>query len=243
MKRLFLKSILFLTCTTALYTTANCQVRQILESIKPTSAFEGTPILKKGSGVLQVGIGMGRNIVSLAGLGEIGNLLGSTGTSNSNAKTGPFTISYEYLVKDNLGLGASVSYAEGSQNIDIASASSIGGVIGGLLGLGTGSTAPASVNSKVRSTTILVSTIYHLYITDKLDPYSKISIGATFWSGGSTNGSGAETGSAPTFPTPIAYDAVLGLRYFAGKQMGLYGELSYSNLSFAANIGLSFKLH
>jgi hypothetical protein len=248
MKRIISKSILFLTCI-IIQTKANCQVREILEAMKPTSAYEGTPILKKGSQVLQVGIGMGTNVLSFVGAGQIGDALGGAGVSNSSSKVGPFTLGYEYLVKDNLGLGVSVSYAEATKSYDINSSS---GLLTGIPGLGSipgigsvfGSSGGASsYNTKVKSTTILLSTTYHLYTTDKLDPYSKISIGATFWSGSSTNASGTDAGSAPTFPTPIAYDAVLGLRYFAGKQMGLYGELSYSNLSFAANIGLTFKLH
>jgi hypothetical protein len=228
MKHLFLKSILFLAFIVTFHTTANCQVREILEAMKPEKAYEGTPILKKGSHVIQVGIGMGSNIVSLAGLGEVGNLLGSAVQSNATSKVGPFTFGYEYLIKDNLGLGINISYAEGTQT----SSSSVLGI----------SLGPAYTTT-VKSTTILLSTTYHLYTTDKFDPYSKISIGATLWSGTNKNANGSDAGSIPTFPTPIAYDAVLGLRYFAGKQMGLYGELSYSNLSFAANIGLTFKLH
>ncbi len=248
MKRVILLTILF--CTNVLFfSNANGQqVKQILDAIKPEKAFDGTPIVKKGSSILQVGVGMGSNVLSLAGLGDLGSLIGSSGTSNSNSKVGPISIGYEYLIKDNVGLGISVSYAEGTQTLNVNSASSLLSSIpgvGSIPGIGSllGTSGGTSFNSKVKSTTILLSTIYHLYTTDKLDPYSKVSIGATLWSGSSTNADGSNAGSAPTFPTPIAYEALIGLRYFVGKQMGLYGELSYSNLKFAANIGLTFKLH
>ncbi len=231
MKRLLTTFLFFLTSIIFLPQIATCQVREILDAIKPGKAFEGTPILKQGSHVLQVGIGMGKNIVSLAGLGELGSIFGSSGTSTSNSKVGPFSIGYEYLIKDNLGLGISVAYSEGTQTSTSSSILSALGVNG------------TSLNTTVKSTTVLLSTTYHLYTTDKFDPYSKISIGATFWSGSNKNASGTDVGTAPTFPTPIAYDAVLGLRYFASKQIGLYGELSYSNLNFAANIGVCFKIH
>ncbi len=44
---------------------ADCQVRQVLEAIKPLKAFDGTPILKKKSQVLQIGLGALNNVASL----------------------------------------------------------------------------------------------------------------------------------------------------------------------------------
>jgi hypothetical protein len=250
MKLLIKKLLLSSLIIVALQNKAICQVREVLDALKPTKAFEGTPILKKGSHVIQAGIGMGSNILSLVESGQIGDVLNTAGVSSSTSRVGPITIGYEYLVKDNLGMGLSVSYAEASQTFNVNSTNSASIIsipgIGNIPGigsiLGTSGTTGA-LNTNVKSTTILLSTTYHLYTTDKFDPYSKVSIGATFWSGSNKNASGSDAGSAPTFPTPIAYNAVLGLRYFAAKQMGLYGELSYSNLRFAANIGLTFKLH
>jgi hypothetical protein len=214
---------------------ANCQVREVLEAIKPAKAFEGTPILKKKSHVLQVGIGAPNNIASFikapaATINAIGGILGGLGlitanpssTSISN-KTGPFYLDYEYLMKENLGLGIGISYA---------SATEIGTIP--LL-------VPTTTTAKISATSILLSTIYHFYITDKLDPYSKVSIGATLWQGSYKNENGSDAGTLP-LPTPIAYRALVGLRYFISPNIAPYGEASYSNLKFAATIGVVFKL-
>jgi Outer membrane protein beta-barrel domain len=214
---------------------AKCQVREVLEAIKPAKAFEGTPILKKKSQVLQVGIGAPNNIASFinapaATINTIGNILGGLGiitaapssTSTSN-KTGPFYIDYEYLVKENLGLGIGFSYASATQV--------------GTIPL----VVPTTTTAKVSATSVLFSTVYHFYITDKLDPYSKVSIGATLWKGSYKNANGSDAGTLP-LPTPIAYRALIGLRYFISPNIAPYGEASYSNLKFAANIGIAFKL-
>jgi hypothetical protein len=214
---------------------ANCQVREVLEAIKPAKAFEGTPILKKKSQVLQVGIGAPNNIASfinapLATINTIGGILGGLGiitaapssTSTSN-KIGPFYLDYEYLIKENLGLGIGFSYAGATQV--------------GTIPL----VVPTTTTAKISATSVLFSTVYHFYITDKLDPYSKVSIGATLWKGSYKNANGSDAGTLP-LPTPIAYRALVGLRYFISPNIAPYGEASYSNLKFAANIGVAFKL-
>jgi Outer membrane protein beta-barrel domain len=214
---------------------ANCQIREVIEAIKPAKAFEGTPILKKKSQMLQVGIGAPNNIASFikapaAIVNTIGGILGGLGlitanpssTSTSN-KTGPYYLDYEYLIKENLGLGIGLSYA---------SATEIGTIP--LL-------VPTTTTAKVSATSVLLSTVYHFYITDKLDPYSKVSIGATLWKGSYKNADGSDAGTLP-LPTPIAYRALVGLRYFVSPNIAPYGEASYSNLKFSANIGIAFKL-
>jgi hypothetical protein len=235
--KLFIKKLfLFLIIITVLQNKGNCQVREVLDALKPTKAFEGTPILKKGSHVLQAGIGIGSNLLSVAGIeNTITNALGiSTSGVTSSSKIGPFSLAYEYLIKDNLGLGIGFSYAEATQSINTPATTNLLGLI----------TLPAvSLNTKLQSTTILLSTTYHLYTTDKFDPYTKVSIGATLWKGTNTDAKGNDIGTFPTLPAPIAYNALVGLRYFAGKSVGLYGELSYSNLKFVANAGIAFKLH
>ncbi len=130
------------------------------------------------------------------------------------------------MVNDNLGMGIGLSYVEASQTINI------------------NVTAPStSINTKVKNTSIIVSTTYHLYTTDKLDPYTKVSIGLNIWKVSSKNQNGNDVNTVPTLPTPLAYNAVIGLRYFATSKVGVFGEASYSNLRFSANTGLTFKLH
>jgi hypothetical protein len=211
------------------------QVRQVIEAIKPAKVFKGTPILKKKSQVLQVGIGAPNNIASfinapVATINTIGGILGGLGlttvlpssTSTSN-KVGPLNLDYEYLVKENIGLSIGFSYASATETFSIP-----------LI-------VPKTTTANINATSVLLSTIYHFYITDKLDPYAKGSIGATFWNGSYKNADGSNAGSLP-LPTPIAYRASIGLRYFISPNFAPYGEASYSNLKFSANIGVAIKI-
>lgn len=213
---------------------ANCQIREVIEAIKPAKAFEGTPILKKKSQILHVGIGAPNNIATfidapVAAINAIGVILGGLGgtaAASSKAttnKAGPFYLEYEYLVKENLGIGIGFSYAGATEVATIPLIT------------------PTTTTAKISATSILFSSIYHFYITDKLDPYAKGSVGATFWKGSYENADGSEAGKLP-LPTPIAYRALFGLRYFVTPSIAPYGEASYSNLKFSANIGIAFKV-
>jgi hypothetical protein len=202
-------------------TTSIAQVRQAIEAIKPKKEFTGTPILAKKSQVLQVGVGAPNNVVSLLNLGGLGSLLSSSG----DKKAGPFFIAYEYLIKENIGIGATLVYANGEKTY----------------------TNPFSSNSnekytaKLSGVSLLLSSTYHFYITDKLDPYAKGSIGVTLWSGSFKDQNGAEP-SKLDLPTPVGYSGLIGLRYFASPNVAPFGELSYSNFKFTANVGVAFKL-
>ncbi len=203
---------------------ADCQVREVFEAIKPSKAFDGTPILKKKSQVLQIGVGAPNNIATLL---NVSSLLGGIGSSfglssSTNAKIGPFYLYYEYFIKDNIGLGIGFSYASASETTTIPF-----------------STKKAKAN--LAGASILLSTSYHFYTTDKLDPYSKASIGATLWKGSYTYDDGSDAGSQ-ILPTPIAYKALVGLRYFVNPKFAPYGELSFSNLKFSACLGMALKL-
>jgi Outer membrane protein beta-barrel domain len=211
----------------------NGQVIQILDAIKPAKAFEGTPILKKKSQILQVGIGAPNNIGlfienAVGTINTLGGILGSLGLGtttqqSSTSKVGPFNVDYEYLIKENLGLGVGFSYASATETFTIP-----------LI-------AAKTTTANIKATSILFSTVYHLYITDKIDPYSKVSIGATLWKGSYKNEDGSDASKLP-LPTPIAYRALIGIRYFISPNIAPYGEASYSNLRFSANIGIAFKV-
>jgi Outer membrane protein beta-barrel domain len=229
--RLVFTAIIFLSTY-----TANCQIREVIEAIKPAKAFEGTPILKKKSQVLQVGIGAPNNVASfinapISALNTVGGILGSLGlggttapsSSSTTNKVGPFYLDYEYMVKENLGVGIGFSYASATETFTIP-----------LL-------VPTTTTANINATSILFSTVYHFYITDKLDPYSKVSIGATLWKGSYKNAEGSDAGTLP-LPTPIAYRGLVGLRYFISPYIAPFGELSYSNLKFSAGLGVAFKL-
>lgn len=211
--------ITFLVVT--LSASTNAQVKEILDAVKPQKAFNGTPALQKKSQVLQIGIGFPNNVATLLDLGGLGSLFNSS-TSN---KIGPIFISYEYLIKENIGLGASLSYASAQKTyINPFSSSSTDKYTGKLSGV-----------------SLLLSTTYHFYITDKLDPYAKGSVGITMWKGSYKDATGTDK-EGLILPTPVGYSGILGLKYFASKNTAPFGELSYSNLQFTANIGVAFKL-
>jgi hypothetical protein len=215
-----LKAALIAAIIFALEAKGKAQVREVIEAIKPKKEFMGTPILAKKSQVLQVGIGTPNNVVSLLNIGGTGSFLNVSG----NKKTGPFFIAYEYLIKENIGIGATLAYAKGEKTY-------------GFISTGGG----GSYTAKLSGISLLLSSTYHFYITDKLDPYAKGSIGVTLWSGSFKDQNGAEP-SKLDLPTPIGYSGLIGLRYFVSPKLAPYGELSYSNFKFTANVGVAFKL-
>lgn len=220
-KAYLLKAVLIAAIIFALGAKGKAQVREAIEAIKPKKEFTGKPILTKKTQVLQVGIGAPNNVVSLLNLGGLGSLL----SSSSDRKTGPFFIAYEYLIKENIGIGATLAYAKGEKTY----------------------TNPFSSNSnekykaKLSGISLLLSSTYHFYITDKLDPYAKGSIGITLWSGSFKDQNGIEP-SKLALPTPVGYSGLIGIRYFVSPKIAPFGELSYSNIKFTANAGVAFKL-
>jgi opacity protein-like surface antigen len=216
-----LKSVLIIALFFSFKLTTKAQVRQAIEAMKPKKEFTGTPILTKKSQVLQIGLGAPNNVSSLLNLGGFGSFL----STDDEAKTGPFFISYEYLIKENIGIGATLSYAKGRKTY----------------------TNPFSSSSTERYTaelsgiSLLLSSTYHFYITDKLDPYAKGSIGVTLWKGSFTDQNNKEV-SKLDLPTPLGYSALVGLRYFVSPNIAPFGEVSYSNLRFTVNAGVAFKL-
>jgi Outer membrane protein beta-barrel domain len=196
---------------------SSAQVREVLDAIKPKKPFQGEPILKKKSQVLSIGAGVPNNIGQFLNFGGIGNYL-----SADKSGAGPFFIRYEYLLKDNFGIGGSVSYATAKETYKNP------------FGSGT-------FTGEISGFSILFSSYYHFYTTDKFDTYSKGSIGLNIWSGSYKDQNDAEAQKF-TAPTPIAYSAVLGMRYFITPKLHLLGELGFSNLKFSAGIGAGVKL-
>jgi opacity protein-like surface antigen len=209
-----LSILLLLACVT----TVSAQVREVLEAIKPKKEFTGTPVLQQKSQLLQFGVAAPNNVATLLNFGGIGSFL----NSSEKGKVGPFFLAYEYMIKENLGIGATVSYARAKKTYSNPFGS--GAVTGDLAG-----------------TSLLLSTTYHFYITDKLDPYAKASIGATLWKGSYKNNDGTEAEKI-TLPAPVGYSALIGLRYFVSPKFAPFGELSYSNLKFSAGLGIAIKL-
>ncbi len=132
-------------------------------------------------------------------------------------------IDYEYLIKDNFGIGLSLLHASAKQTYQ------------------SGNT---SYTGSIKQYQIGFSTYYHLYTTDKLDPYIKGTVGLNLWDGyyKDNNGNDADNFVAPT---PFGFRSIIGLRYFAGKKFAIIGEGNLTLLpkvTVAANIGIALKL-
>lgn len=208
--------ILFFSCSNAVQAQNNA----ILEAIKPAHKFAGTPILKKNSQIFQIGAGFPNNLATLYGIGTALNILGLNITTASD-KLGPFYADYEYFVSDDISMGFLFSYAKATQTIKDP----------------TGFLFSTPVVAKLTGYSIGLSTSYHIYTTDKFDPYLKGSVGLNIWNMKSNS-------VVPiTLPTPFSYSGLFGVRYFPAKWIAPYGELSYSNLKFTANLGIAFKIH
>jgi|GEM_PF-5129058 len=196
---------------------ASAQVREVIEALKPKKAFVGEPVITKKSQLISFSAGVPNNIGQFLNFGGFGSFF-----SSAKSSIGPFFIRYEYLVNDNIGLGASVSYAQAEETYKNP------------IGSGT-------ITGKISGFSILLSTYYHFYTTNKFDTYSKGSIGLNIWSGSYKDQNDGEAQKF-TAPTPVAYHAVLGIRYFVTPHVHLTGDLGYSNLKLSAGIGAGFKL-
>ena len=193
------------------------QVREVLEAIKPKKKFTGTPVIAKKDNILYAGLSGPNKLENFLNFGGLGSLF-----STSKKATGPFLLSYEKLVKDNLGLGLSFSYASASNTYS---------------GFGSG-----KITGDIKAFTTLLSTYYHIYTTARVDAYTKGSIGFTIWKGSYTDQNGAETQDFSA-PAPVSYQALTGLRYFPNNQFFIAGELGFSNtLKITAGLNLGFKL-
>jgi hypothetical protein len=196
---------------------SQAQVREVLEAIKPKKEFQGVPAIQKKSQLISFAAGVPNNISRFLDFGGFGSFF-----STAKSGTGPFFIRYEYLLKDNVGIGVSVSYASAKESYKNP------------FGSGT-------VTGKISGFSILASSYYHFYTTNKLDTYSMGSIGLNIWTGSYLDQNEIEVQKF-TAPTPIAYQVTLGMRYFVIPSVHLSGELGYSNLKFSAGIGAGLKI-
>ncbi len=223
------KTLIAISLFTIVCNTVNAQIiTQVLQAAKPQKAFEGTPVLDKKAFVFSVGLGIPNNTTTLlSGAGAISTILGN-GVKNNKSGFGPAFVGFEYFVSKELSVGLSAAYANGKQDYNNPTIP--------ILGIGGGYLGTASINLFQ----IAATSSYHLYTTDKLDPYIKGAIGLNIWKTKYVTTSGE---SNPfTAPTPFGYQGLVGLRYFVSKKIAPYGEVGYSSLRFSANIGLSVKL-
>lgn len=204
-------------------------ITQVLQAAKPQKAFEGTPILDKKDFVFSVGLGIPNNTTTLLTGGSVANsILG--GTSSGKNGFGPLFLGFEYFISKELSVGIAGAYANGKKDFTTPVITILGQQI----------TAATSGSASINLFQIAATSSYHLYTTDKLDPYIKGAIGLNIWK---TKYVSAGNESNPfTAPTPFGYQGLVGLRYFVNSKLAPYGEVGYSSLKFSANIGLSVKL-
>jgi hypothetical protein len=219
-----------------IHIVAGAQVTQILNAVKPTKKFEGELVLQKKSSILNVGFGIPNNATSLLSGGPTVNALGflidpNKSTTNGKKGFGPVFFGYEYFVSDEISLGINLLYANGKQNYSNSTLTSILGLSSADLGTG-----------QINLFQISGSSSYHLYTTNKLDPYIKGAIGINLWKTKYIDKAGKESNPF-TAPTPFAYQGIVGLRYFVNPNWAILGEVGYSSLRFSANIGTTFKIN
>jgi hypothetical protein len=221
-------TILFAISTLIISNLSAQVITQVLQAAKPQKAFEGTPVLDKKAIVFSAGFGIPNNTTALLSAGGIvGGLLTNNNSSNKSG-FGPAFVGFEYFVSREISIGLSGAYANGKQDYNTQAIP--------ILGVPATNLGSASINLFQ----IAATSSYHLYTTDKLDPYIKGAIGLNIWKTKYVT----TTGETNPFnaPTPFGYQGLVGLRYFVNNKIAPYGEIGYSSLRFTANIGLSVKL-
>lgn len=137
-------------------------------------------------------------------------------------KFGPVSIAYEYHVNELMSLGISVSY--GSYSADYKDA------------IGAG----LAFNGTLRNTALLLQSTKYFESDKKALLYAKGSIGLNLWSGEYKKPDGTDFNNFNA-PTPLGYNAVVGVKYgFSANNYG-YIEAGYGKYVVAA--GISFKLN
>jgi opacity protein-like surface antigen len=220
-----MKKIFLISFSLFAFTIATAQIPQIIQALTPKKKFEGKPILTKGAHVLQFTIGVANTLNQFLDFGGVANIFKGNGAIEKN--TGPIHLQYEYFLKPNYSIGAFISYAKTQQTYDLVIP-----IINSKIG---------NVNGQISLVQLAISNAYHLYTTNKIDPYIKAGVGINIWKGSYINDKGVA--SKPfTAPSPFSYQGLVGLKYFINKQWALVGEASYSNLKFTGNIGIAYKL-
>lgn len=145
------------------------------------------------------------------------------GFSQTNKKSfGPVSIAYEYHVNELMSIGASISY--GSYSADYQD--NFG--------------ANLAFRGTLRNTAILLQTTRYMETDKKASLYAKGSIGLNLWSGEYKKPDGTDFKNFNA-PTPLGYNAMVGVKYSFSKKAFGYLEAGYGKYIVAA--GLSVKLN
>lgn len=216
-----MKKVIFLGCLFAISVSGTGQIREVFDAAKPKKPFEGTPTLVKNSSVVSLSIGTTNKLADFLTFGGVATTIG---TSSNKRSFGPLMMDYEYLVTDNIGIGTSILIATASSNYNVFGKDYTGDIAQYQVGL---------------------SSYYHFYPTDKLDPYIKATVGINIWDGKYKDNNNKKTGNFVA-PTTFALRSLVGMRYFLTDKVALQGEGSITfspNFNAAANIGIAYKIN
>lgn len=198
---------------------SKAQIKEIITEVARNSKTVANPAVKKGTQLAYAGYGIPNNLSTYLSLGGLGSFFS---TSSTKTGVGPVFLGYEYTLRPNAGLGLSVAYASAEVKYT------------GFIGIG-------NVTGKISGFSVLGSYIQHLLVTEVWDVYGKGSVGFNIWKGSYKTDDDKDFQNF-TAPTPIAYQAMIGARYFTKADIFPFAELSYSTLKFTGNIGVGIKV-
>lgn len=193
----------------------------VLATIGRNNQFTGTPVIAKGSHIVQAGYGFPNKLAQYLDFGGIADIFSGSGSSKSSF--GPLGLNYEYMLDDQFGIGASAQYSWASQTYDLR-IPIIDTRIGGITGT-------------IHQVQLGVHGTYHFFTTDKFDGYARAGVGLNLWSGEYRNDNNEDV-KEMEFPTPYTYQGLAGIRYFISPNMGLYVEGNLNNINSFVNFGL-----
>jgi opacity protein-like surface antigen len=184
-----------------------------------TASMLNAQVFEEGSNHLNLGYGFGN------GYGRLLNAYNAYDGYKFSG-FGPAFVSFERGVKDNIGIGASISYSSyGASWIQ--------------------KSYLQSYDYSYRWTTLAIMArgAYHFNVSnDKFDPYAGVGLGfmkfGYKWTSSDPNFN--EANSNISLGTPFGYQIFAGARYMFSDKIGAYAELGYG-LS-VANFGLTIKL-
>ncbi|MFM2337170.1 MAG: hypothetical protein RL115_363 [Bacteroidota bacterium] len=142
------------------------------------------------------------------------------GFNQTNKKSvGPISIAYEYHVNELMSVGASISYATYS-----ADYKDVFGV-------------NVAFKGTLHNTALLLQSTRYLESDNKALLYGKGSIGINLWSGEYRRPDGTDFKNFNA-PSPIGYNAVVGVKYRFSKKSFGYLEAGYGKYIVAAGLSL-----
>lgn len=145
------------------------------------------------------------------------------GFTQLNKKSiGPVAISYDYFVQKLFSIGACVSYA--NYNADYKDIAGFN----------------LAFTGKLSNISLTVQTVKYLETEGKVLPYAKGNVGLNIWNGSYQSANGQEYKKF-TAPTPVSYNAVVGIRYGFGEKASGYLEAGYGKYIVAAGISLKIE--